>query len=128
MPFSKKILAGSVFIAASLSAAAAHPGHGMEPGALAGAVHFFSGLDHLSATIAAAIAGAILAKKWNGAVVWFAGFSVLFALYHQAAFFHDLKWNAFDTGFMGAAMTTLAAVFSAARIFMNRSRIERTAP
>ncbi|MEZ5922349.1 MAG: HupE/UreJ family protein [Parvularculaceae bacterium] len=128
MSFSKKILAGSVFIAASIGAATAHPGHGPEPGALAGAVHFFSGLDHLSATIAAAIAGAILAKKWSGAAVWFAGFSVLFALYHEAAFFQDLKWNAFDVGFMGAAMTTLAAVFFAAKVFIKRSRFERTAP
>lgn len=121
----KKLAALTAAAAVSLGVAAAHPGHGPEAGVLAGVAHYFSGLDHIIGSIAAGLVGAALTRRAGGALLWLAGFAVLFGLYHEVAFFHDFEIRGFDIGFMGSALSVMLAVFGATKLsilFHHRQR------
>jgi len=110
--------------ALGLSPASAHPGHGLEPGFIAGVAHYFSGVDHIAASLAAGLLGAVLTKRWIGALLWLGAFAISFGLYHEVAFFRTLQMNAFDAGFMISALGVMFAAYAISK--SQRGRMKRS--
>lgn len=126
MTLLKTSSAVAAYLTLGAGVAMAHSGHGHHPGLSDGAAHYFSGLDHILASLIVGALGGVVARRWIGAAAWLVGFAVIFGLYHQVAFFRTLTLTAFDAGFMLSAVLMMLAAFGATRGTLNVSRKSRS--
>lgn len=103
--------------------ALAHSGHGQSGAVSAGVGHYFSGVDHVAASIAAGVLTALLSRSAAGMIIAAAFFSAALAVYHKHVFFGGHAGFGFDAGFMAPALLVMAGACVVARNLFARRNI-----